>query len=185
MRGWPWIAGLGAAGIATVVRMRDELHTDGGLDRATAAVLDALYVAHLGTVVAVGATDPRQPLESAVPITVGVATAVAGVAVTATSMGLFPSVSQVNAIEDDELVVDGIYRYSRNPQYLGWCGVLLGTALALRSPRALALAAVYPTVVSWWVRQEERHLEDRFGERYRRYRRATPRWLGRPAPASH
>lgn len=181
MRAWPWIAGLGA-GIATVGRMRDELQTDGGLGRDTAAVLDALYVVHLGAIVAVGATDPRQPQSSAVPVTVGVATSAAGAAVTATSMGLFPSVSQVNAVEDDELVVDGIYRYSRNPQYLGWSGVLLGTALALRSTRALALAAAYPAVVSWWVRQEERHLDARFGERYRRYRRTTPRWLGRPAP---
>lgn len=42
MRTWPWIAGLGTASIATVARMRRELHTDGGLGRATAAVLDVL-----------------------------------------------------------------------------------------------------------------------------------------------
>lgn len=108
----------------------------------------------------------------------------AGAAATAVGMGHFPSVSQVNAVDDDELVVDGVYRYSRNPQYLGWSGVLVGAALALRSPRALALAAVYPPGVSWWVRQEEQHLEARFGERYRHYRRQAPRWLGRPTRSS-
>lgn len=77
----------------------------------------------------------------------GALTVAAGAAATAVGMGHFPFASQVNAVDDDELVVDGIYRYTRNPQYLGWSGVLLGAALALRSPRALALAAVYPPVV--------------------------------------
>lgn len=175
-----WMVGLGLAAGATVLHMREQLLTDGGLGRATAAILDGLYVAHLGTVVAAGATDPGRRRSSRMATAVGVLTTTAGAAVTAVGMGRFPSVSQVNAIDDDELVTDGIYRYSRNPQYLGWSGVLLGTALALRSPRAMALSAVYPAAVSWWVRQEERHLEERFGHRYRRYRRQTHRWLGRP-----
>lgn len=45
MRAWPWIAGLGTPSIATVARARHELHTDGGLSRGTAAVLDVLYLA--------------------------------------------------------------------------------------------------------------------------------------------
>lgn len=40
------------------------------------------------------------------------------------------------------------------------------------------LAAVYRA----WVPVEEDHLAGHFGEPYRRYRDAAPRWLGRPIP---
>lgn len=75
-----------------------------------------------------------------------------------------------------------MYRISRNPQYVGLVVAATAGALARRSPLALALAGVYAAVCRWWVAVEERALERRFGDEYRRFQSATPRWLGLPFP---
>lgn len=76
------------------------------------------------------------------------------------------------------LVVKGIYRYTRNPMYLGMALAYLGLALGLASVAALVLfplliAAIQTQVIA----REERYLEARFGEAYRAYRKAVRRWL--------
>lgn len=76
------------------------------------------------------------------------------------------------------LVVDGPYRFSRNPMYLGLAGVFLGVALAKQLLWAVLLAPVLLLVVTLLVtRKEEAYLEQKFGAEYRRYRVAVPRWL--------
>ncbi len=80
-------------------------------------------------------------------------------------------------------MTDGVYRYSRNPQNVGWGLVLLGVSLAGRSGAALLLTAVFFVVFRSYIPVEERHLERTFGEEYRRYRDATPRFLGLPSRA--
>jgi len=85
----------------------------------------------------------------------------------------------VSATQVGDLITDGVYRYSRNPQYLGWLAVLAGSSVAGRSAVALALSAAYAAVVNDWITVEERHLEATFGQTYRHYRQATHRWLGR------
>ncbi len=76
-----------------------------------------------------------------------------------------------------QLVMDGVYRHVRHPQYTG---ILLIT---------LALLVHWPTIVTvlmWPVllityyrlaRREERMAEESFGEDYRRYRQETPMFL--------
>ena len=76
------------------------------------------------------------------------------------------------------LVTSGLYRYTRNPMYVAVLLVLAGWALAYSS-RALA---VYAGVVGIAfhlrvVLAEEPTLEGTFGEQWRTYRRAVPRWL--------
>lgn len=79
-----------------------------------------------------------------------------------------------------EFVAGGPYRWMRNPMYLGAFLLLVGYALcavsfaALLVPLAMLLAAHLFVVL-----YEEPALERRFGESYRRYRRATPRWIPR------
>ena len=76
------------------------------------------------------------------------------------------------------LVTDGVYRLTRNPIYLAMGLLYLGLALALDSVVALVLlppllALVQVGVVS----REERYLESKFGDDYRRYRASVRRWL--------
>lgn len=87
------------------------------------------------------------------------------------------STKMVVGRETDELVTGGPYRDSRNPQYLAFFLVVLGYALTGRSLMAYAGVALYMVVVHLTVRVEEEHLERRFGDAYRRYRTAVPRYF--------
>ena len=76
------------------------------------------------------------------------------------------------------LVTGGLYRYTRNPMYLGMVLLLVGVAIALGS-----LGAWLPIPVFVWIIQarfivgEERFLEQTFGESYVAYKRGVRRWL--------
>ena len=81
------------------------------------------------------------------------------------------------------LVVDGPYRYVRNPMIAGVLFIVFGEALGLRSwPHVrwamffLVLNAVYIPLL------EEPLLERRFGEAYREYRRHVRRFLPATRP---
>jgi protein-S-isoprenylcysteine O-methyltransferase Ste14 len=75
----------------------------------------------------------------------------------------------------------GPYALSRNPMYLGeavvWFGwsVFYGNRLAVWIGLGIMCAAL-ATIVPW----EERRLLERFGDDYRAYLTAVPRWLGLP-----
>lgn len=75
------------------------------------------------------------------------------------------------------LVTDGPYRFTRNPQYLGDLLVLAGWALLTGSGLVWAVALLAGANLYLAARVEERWLEIRFGQEYRRYRDAVPRFL--------
>jgi protein-S-isoprenylcysteine O-methyltransferase Ste14 len=81
------------------------------------------------------------------------------------------------------LVVSGPYRYVRNPMISGVVSNLLGEALLFRSP-ALACwgAAFFLVNAIYFPLAEEPGLERRFGDDYRRYKAAVPRWIPRLRP---
>jgi len=79
-----------------------------------------------------------------------------------------------------ELVVQGLYRYVRNPMYLSVTIILLGEALVTRSRGLVTYWAVWFLLVNLFVLgYEEPALRRRFGESYDRYREAVGRWLPR------
>lgn len=80
------------------------------------------------------------------------------------------------------LVVQGPYRYVRNPMYLGVLGIIAAQALLFRSHALVAYAAAWLlTVHLFTVFYEEPTLRRRFGESYERYRASVRRWIpGRP-----
>ena len=78
------------------------------------------------------------------------------------------------------LVTGGPFRYLRNPIYAGVCFLLLAVALVRRSPSFLLAAILFAPIIDVYVRQvEEPRLTARFGEAYRRYAEAVPRWIPR------
>jgi len=79
-----------------------------------------------------------------------------------------------------ELVVRGLYRYVRNPMYLGVISLLFGEAwlfasLSLFQYVAVAFCFFYLFVVLY----EEPALRRKFGEAYQKYCEAVPRWFPR------
>jgi protein-S-isoprenylcysteine O-methyltransferase Ste14 len=75
------------------------------------------------------------------------------------------------------LVVRGLYRFTRNPMYNGVLAVLLGEAWLFRNGTLLQYAlVVFITFHLMVVIYEEPALESKFGESYRAYGAAVPRW---------
>ena len=76
------------------------------------------------------------------------------------------------------LVVRGLYRYTRNPMYVGVVGMIFGWALSFRAlPIAiygLSVAAFFHLFVVFY---EEPHLRRAFGSSYEEYCLRVSRWL--------
>ena len=81
-----------------------------------------------------------------------------------------------------ELVVTGLYRYVRNPMYLGVFAILIGEVLTLGSRALFVYAAVWLLVVHIVILvYEEPNLRARFGDSYEQYCAHVRRWVpGRP-----
>ncbi|MFI5894938.1 methyltransferase family protein [Actinoplanes sp. NPDC051513] len=78
------------------------------------------------------------------------------------------------------LVVSGLYRYVRNPIYVGFLVVLTGQALVFGSAGMVVYAVVSWCVAATAVRfYEQPRLARRFGANYERYVRAVPAWIPR------
>jgi len=76
------------------------------------------------------------------------------------------------------LVTDGVFRWTRNPMYLGMAGIYAGVALVADSLMALLLLIPLVFVIQHEViAREEAYLEGRFGEAYRAYRARVRRWV--------
>jgi len=76
------------------------------------------------------------------------------------------------------LVVRGIYRYSRNPMYLGLLLLLLAWAVYLSNPLGFAALPLFVLCMNrLQIRPEEAAMEAQFGDEYRDYRRSVRRWI--------
>ncbi len=109
---------------------------------------------------------------------VGVFVGVTGIALCLVGIVAFQSVSKVLCIDAGDLTKTGPYRWSRNPQYVGWFLFLLGFALNDWSLWCLAALLVVIIYIHLLVLVEEEHLRRVFGERYIKFCRDTPRYVG-------
>ena len=77
-----------------------------------------------------------------------------------------------------ELLVEGPYRFTRNPMYLMMVLVCAGASLLLASAWVLLLTPLCGVIIHLTaIRHEEAYLERMFGESYRRYRERVRRWI--------
>lgn len=106
-----------------------------------------------------------------------------GVGVIILPMGMieFRSLRRSCGQDISKLITTGVYRWSRNPQFVGWFLMLLGISLAGRSGLALALTGVFAIVIYLYtILLAEPYLERLYGGEYRLYRSRTARWIGMP-----
>lgn len=77
-----------------------------------------------------------------------------------------------------QLVVSGVYRYSRNPMYLGFLMILLGAALWLTNLSTLIMLPVFVLYMNrFQIQPEERFMKQKFGQEYEAYIGRVRRWL--------
>lgn len=78
----------------------------------------------------------------------------------------------------DHLVTGGPYSFTRNPIYLGYAMLLIGAGLILGNLWFIGAALVVAFVIQKLaIEREERHLEARFGKRFRDYAKRVRRWI--------
>jgi len=78
------------------------------------------------------------------------------------------------------LVVKGLYRFTRNPMYVGVLTMIFGQALVYKSPLiAIYACAVFAAFYLFVLLYEEPTLRKLFGPQYEEYCRKVPRWLVR------
>ncbi len=100
-----------------------------------------------------------------------------GVILLAVGMMQFRTLRRSCGQDTSTLITDGVYKWSRNPQFIGCLLFLIGVSLAGRSMLAFALTAAASAGIYWYtVRLAEPYLERLYGEKYRLYKSKTGRW---------
>ncbi len=76
------------------------------------------------------------------------------------------------------LVTSGIYKFTRNPMYVGLLCILIGWGVFLSNLFALASAAGFVLYMNrFQIAPEERALEALFGDAFQAYKEKVRRWL--------
>jgi protein-S-isoprenylcysteine O-methyltransferase Ste14 len=76
------------------------------------------------------------------------------------------------------IVAHGLYRFSRNPMYIGFAFCTLGLAFLVDSAWMLLAIPIGLVLIDRLViTREERYLERKFGEEYLSYKRRVRRWI--------
>ncbi|NOY39494.1 MAG: isoprenylcysteine carboxylmethyltransferase family protein [Nitrospirae bacterium] len=121
------------------------------------------------------------PVNRTLALISGLFTFVFGTVILSAGMIGFRSLQRSYGQDTSRLVTSGIYRWSRNPQFIGWALMLSGISLAGRSGFAFVLTGVFTIVIHLYTtRMEEPYLERLYGEEYRQYKLSTPRYIGIP-----
>jgi len=114
---------------------------------------------------------------------VGGALIVAGLAPLLESIWRFVTVGQgtlMPTVPTERLVVSGLYRYVRNPMYVGGMAALVGEIVLFQKPDLAVYAALAWLGVHGFVCfYEEPTLKRRYPQDYPRYQQNVPRWLPR------
>lgn len=82
-----------------------------------------------------------------------------------------------------KLIVEGAYRYVRNPMISGVLFILLGEAMILQSENiGVWLVLFFILNAIYFVMLEEPRLASKFGADYHQYKVNVPRWIPRLTP---
>jgi protein-S-isoprenylcysteine O-methyltransferase Ste14 len=120
-------------------------------------------------------SPPGRPVVASGLAFVGLLVAVAG---TVSFGRARTSADPTNPAAASSLVVGGVYRFTRNPMYLGLFLGLLGWAAFLANALALVVALSFvPYMDRLQIEPEERALSDLFGAEYAAYKSRVRRWL--------
>ncbi|MEO5578279.1 MAG: isoprenylcysteine carboxylmethyltransferase family protein [Sphingomicrobium sp.] len=133
-----------------------------------------------GGLLALGLLLDSDPLRFG-PVSIGgLVLAVGGVVLIGIAFGLFrASGTRAEPWQPSSSLVDrGLYRFTRNPMYLGMALLSLGIAIAFTSLTGVFLALAALLIIDRAVvTREEAYLKRRFGQDYVAYMARVRRWL--------
>lgn len=88
------------------------------------------------------------------------------------------TINPVELAKASTLVTTGVFRFSRNPMYVGFTCVLVGWAMCLGTPLAIIGPIVFVLFTNrFQIGPEERMMQAKFGQAYNDYRAQVRRWL--------
>lgn len=157
------------------------------IDQDSARVAFPPPLAFIGTLLAGLALDrfswfsPGIPLGHWLERGCGWLLLVVGLAIGLTAIGLFRKAgTDVKPWKPTTgIVTEGVYRWTRNPMYLGMTLAYAGLALLFDSLIVLLLLIPLIAVIqNKVIAPEEAYLEGKFGEPYRAYKARVGRWFG-------
>ena len=93
------------------------------------------------------------------------------------SMGTSWRVGVVSGATGD-LVSGGLFRFSRNPTFVGQTALLSGVALAVPSAPTILAPLLFLWSAAIQIRSEEAAMRQSLGPEYDRYAASVPRWIG-------
>jgi protein-S-isoprenylcysteine O-methyltransferase Ste14 len=80
--------------------------------------------------------------------------------------------------EPDILITDGLFKYSRNPMYLGFLTALLGLFIILGAVSPIILVFIFLIITDqWYITFEEEMMVRKFGKKYIDYQSMTRKWI--------
>ncbi len=125
---------------------------------------------------------PSLSLKLPAGVTVALLLAAAGLAILALAVASFlrarTTISPLKPESTAALVTSGLYRYSRNPMYLGLSLLLLAWGVYLANMLAFVVLPFFTAYMNrYQIEPEERALAQRFGDTYQAYRARVRRWL--------
>ena len=88
------------------------------------------------------------------------------------------TINPLNLKKSTYLVTSGVFRFSRNPMYLGMLLFLLVTAIILNIIGGLIISILFIFYMNFFqIIPEEKALQNLFGKNYRNYRKTVRRWI--------
>ena len=88
------------------------------------------------------------------------------------------TINPLDPASASQLVCSGVFRYTRNPMYLGMVSLTLAATFYLSSVLSLGLVAGFAWFLQrFQIEPEERALADLFGGEYRDYKSTVRRWI--------
>jgi protein-S-isoprenylcysteine O-methyltransferase Ste14 len=143
---------------------------------------DAVWLAVAGLMWLVSARTPSLGIPAGPRLVAALALLSAGLGlVVAARVDLARAGTTFNPTAPDrtsDLVTSGVYRFTRNPMYLGMLLALFALAVWRSNPYSLVLPFVFVVYVGrLQIEQEERVLRARFGRTYDAYVAEVRRWI--------
>ena len=78
----------------------------------------------------------------------------------------------------NKLIISGIYKYSRNPMYLGLLMIVISTSIFFLNIFSITTPLLfYCWINRFQIKREESFLTEKFGEEYISYKIKTRRWI--------